>query len=91
MQVILKNDLSKSIKYYVDNNYSIIGARLVSLLDFKETKCVIAYKDKNFSQLNGRLDCIFTNGDTYILNFEDEYYGSNIQVFECLDIVKINS
>lgn len=88
MQVILKNDLSRSIKYYVDNNYSTIGARLISLLDFKETKCVIAYKEKDLGKLRGSLDCSFTNGDTYILNFENENCDSNIQVFECLDIIR---
>ena len=88
MRVILKNDLSKSIKYYIDNQYSFVSAKLLSLFDLKEIKCVIAYKGKDLSHLRGSLDCSFINGDTYILNFEAEDYNSDVQIFECLDIVK---
>lgn len=50
MRVILKNDLSKSIKYYMDNQYSFVSAKLLSLFDLKEIKCVIAYKEKDLSR-----------------------------------------
>lgn len=45
MQIILKNDMTKNMQYYIDNGYSTIGARLVSMLDYKEIRCVIAYKE----------------------------------------------
>lgn len=91
MQIILKNDMTKNMQYYIDNGYSTIGARLVSMLDYKEIRCVIAYKE-NFVSIRGRHECVFDLGsglgDNYILYFEDGNYDSDIDVFECINIIK---